>query len=82
MHVYNNWNKPLYRGPVKSDTRKSIFSNKIITSFYAYYSTMSGRTKRFYLGQNLAKADQYLERAKMLCHRYPLGIDFFLLQTN
>ena len=37
---------------------------------------MSGRTKRFYLGRKLAEAETSLERAKEVCDRYPLEVDF------
>ena len=82
VHLYASWNETVYRGPIKSQTGKSVINNKIRTHFYAYYQTMTGRTKKFYLGRKLAKADQYLEWAKDFCHRFPLGVDFFLPQTN
>ena len=82
VHLYVSWNETVYRGPIKSQTGKSVLNNKIHTNFYAYYQTMTGRTEKFYLGRKLAKADQYLEWAKDVCNLFPLGTDFFLPQTN
>lgn len=85
VHLYASWNETGNRGPIKSQTSKSLLNNKIRTHFYAYYQTMTGRTKNFYLGRKLAKADQYLERAKDFCNRFPLGmalISFYRKQIN
>ena len=82
VHLYNSWNETMYHGPIKSQTSKSLLYNKICTHFYDHYQTMTGRTKKCYFGRTLAKADQYLERAKDFFNRFPLGIDFFLPQTN
>ena len=82
VHLYASWNETVYRGPIKSQTGKSALNNKIRTHFYAYLQTMTGRTENFCLGRKLAKANQYLERAKDFCNRFPLGTDFFLPQTN
>ena len=76
VHLDNSWNQTRYRGPIKSETAKSLLRNKIKKCFYAYYQTMSGRTKRFYSGRKLAEVENSLERAKYLSDRYPLGVDF------
>lgn len=82
VHLYTSWNETVYQGPIKSQMGKSLLNNKIHTHFYAYYQTMTGRTKKFCLRRKLTKADQYLEWAKDFCNRFPLGVDFFLPQAN
>ena len=41
VHLYDSWNETVYRGPIKSQTCKSLLNNKIRTHFYAYYQTMT-----------------------------------------
>ena len=82
VNPYNSLNETLCRGPIKSETTKSLLSNRTRTHFYACYQTVCGRTKRFYLGRKLAKAEKSLECAKDFCNWFPLGIDFVLPQTH
>ena len=82
VHLYDSWNETVYRGPIKSQTSKSLLNNEIRTHFYAYYQTMTGRTKKIYLGRKLAKVTNILNGQKTFAIGFLYNIASRATQSN